>query len=247
MSHRQEFVNVVGLRLDGRRAHEPRQTRCSFDVSKQVDGSACFEQGLTRVVAVVQGPREVSRRSEQQHDRAVVNVEYSERPYSTSERRARKGDRIWTERATTIRSTLESVLMLELYPRTQIDIFISIEHADGGKLSAAINAASLALVDAGVAMRDFVVSCSCGFLERTPLVDLCHAEEVADGPEMPLAIFAKSEEVALLQIDSKVPLDVFEELLGLAVRGCRQIHDVLKNELREHTLRLLEARNAPQS
>ena len=95
--------------------------------------------------------------------------------------------------------------------------------------------------------REFVVSCSCGFLERTPLVDLCHAEEVADGPEMPLAIFAKSEEVALLQIDSKVPLDVFEELLGLAVRGCRQIHDVLKNELREHTLRLLEARNAAQS
>ena len=154
MSHRQEFVNVVGLRLDGRRPHEPRQTRCTFDVSKQVDGSACFEQGLTRVVAVVQGPREVRRRAEQQHDRAVVNVEYSERPYSTSERRARTGDRLWTERATAIQSTLESVLMLELYPRTQIDIFISVEHADGGKLSAAINALAVLFVCACVPESD---------------------------------------------------------------------------------------------
>ena len=171
---------MVGLRLDGRRPHEPRQTRCSFDVSKQVDGSACFEQGLTRVVAVVQGPREVSRRGEQQHDRAANGGKHK--------KPGAQGRSHMDGRATTIRSTLGYPLMLELYPRTQIDIFISIEHADGSKLSAAINAASLALVDAGVAMRDFVVSCSCGFLERTPLVDLCHAEEVADGPEMPLAI-----------------------------------------------------------
>jgi ribonuclease PH len=49
------------------------------------------------VLAVVYGPREVSRRSNRQHDRAIVNVEYSAAPFSTSERkRQRAGDRFVT-------------------------------------------------------------------------------------------------------------------------------------------------------
>ena len=38
-----------------------------------------------------------------------------------------------------------------------------------GKQSACINAANLALIDAGVAMTDFIVSCSAGYLEKTPI------------------------------------------------------------------------------
>ena len=92
------------------------------------------------------------------------------------------------------------------------------------------------------AMRDFVVSCNCGFLQQTPLVDLNFSEESADGPDLPVAIFAKTEEVTLLQMNSKVPIEVFEELLALATRGAQQIYDVLQNEVREHTLRLLSSR-----
>jgi len=238
-----EYINVVGLRQDGRRPDEPRRTRCSFSVSSHVDGSACFEQGLTKVVAVVQGPRQVRNWSDAQHDRAVVRCEYAEAAFASSERKQRRGgDRAWTEAALAIQQTFEAVLMLELYPRTQIDIFVTVLHGDGGKLSASINAVSLALVDAGIAMRDFVVSCNCGFLQQTPLVDLNFSEESADGPDLPVAIFAKTEEVTLLQMNSKVPIEVFEELLALATRGAQQIYDVLKNEVREHTLRLLSSR-----
>jgi ribonuclease PH len=37
-------------------------------------------------------------------------------------------------------------------------------------LCPAINAATLALMHAGVGMKDFVVACSAGYLERTPLL-----------------------------------------------------------------------------
>ncbi len=40
-------------------------------------------------------------------------------------------------------------------------------------LCPSINAAGLALMHAGVAMKDFVVACGAGFLERTPLLGVC--------------------------------------------------------------------------
>jgi len=39
-----------------------------------------------------------------------------------------------------------------------------------GTRSACINAATLALADAGIPMRDLVTSCSAGFLNSTPLL-----------------------------------------------------------------------------
>lgn len=39
-----------------------------------------------------------------------------------------------------------------------------------GTRSACINAASLALADAGIPMRDLATSCSAGYLNRTPLI-----------------------------------------------------------------------------
>lgn len=39
-----------------------------------------------------------------------------------------------------------------------------------GTRSACINAATLALADAGVPMRDIVTSCSAGYLNSTPLL-----------------------------------------------------------------------------
>lgn len=42
-----------------------------------------------------------------------------------------------------------------------------------GTRSACINAATLALADAGIPMRDLVTSCSAGYLNSTPLLGIC--------------------------------------------------------------------------
>jgi RNase PH len=49
-----------GLRNDGRRGHELRKIRCRLGVFSQSDGSAYIEQGNTKVLAAVYGPRPVS-------------------------------------------------------------------------------------------------------------------------------------------------------------------------------------------
>lgn len=58
---RLEFLSAAGLRVDGRRPREVRRVRARLGLFAGVDGSAYYEQGNCKVVAVVHGPREVRR------------------------------------------------------------------------------------------------------------------------------------------------------------------------------------------
>jgi len=52
-------LSPEGLRIDGRRANELRQIRVKMGVFARADGSCYFEQGNTKVLVAVNGPREV--------------------------------------------------------------------------------------------------------------------------------------------------------------------------------------------
>ena len=66
---------------------------------------------------------------------------------------------------------MEAALLLHLYPKTKIEIVVWILADDGGRLCAAINATTLALVDAGIPMKDLVCACSAGGNGDSILVD----------------------------------------------------------------------------
>ena len=88
--------------------------------------------------------------------RAVVNCEFTQAPFATSERKAqRSGDRKKMEHSLAIKQIFEACIQTHLYPRSQIDIFVQVLHADGGEVPASINAITLALIDAGIALNDF--------------------------------------------------------------------------------------------
>ncbi|KAL9643228.1 hypothetical protein ABK040_014685 [Willaertia magna] len=208
-----EYISPEGLRVDGRRASEIRKIKFKLNLFSRADGSAYFEQGNTRVLAAVYGPREVKNKSHMKNDRAIINCEYSMATFSTGERKRQfKKDRKSTEISVVIRQTFESVILTHLYPRTQIDIFMQVLQADGGTRSACINAATLALIDAGIPMKDMVVSCAAGFIEGTPLADLNYTEEGAGGCDVPVALLAKQNRISLLQMDSKLSLDQFDKM-----------------------------------
>lgn len=59
-----DYVQVTGLRSDGRRGDEVRRIQCLLGSMPDCDGSAVLDQGLTRVLACVHGPREAAARSE---------------------------------------------------------------------------------------------------------------------------------------------------------------------------------------
>lgn len=232
-------MNPEGLRLDGRRPVEMRQLRAEIGVISRADGSAVFEMGNTKVIAAVYGPREVENKGQLLIDQALVRCEYSMANFSTGDRKRKpKGDRRSTEISLVIRQTMEACILIDQIPRTQIDIFVQVLQADGGTRSACINAASLALADAGIPMRDLVTSCSAGYLNRTPLIDLNYVEDSAGGPDVTVGILPKLNKVTLLQMDAKLPMETFEEVMALAVEGCKTVETYIREILLEHTKQL---------
>jgi exosome complex component RRP41 len=91
-----------------------------------------------------------------------------------------------------ISSVFDGVILLDLYPKSQIDLQIFVLESDGGHKSAAFNAATLALVDAGIPMRDFVVSTTSGLLGSVAVLDLILAEEKKQNCEFMVAYLLKS-------------------------------------------------------
>jgi ribonuclease PH len=67
-----------------------------------------------------------------------------------------------------IRQTFEPVILTSQFPRSQIDIYLQIFQNDGGVLQCCINAATLALIDAGIPMMDYVCACSVGCIDKEP-------------------------------------------------------------------------------
>ncbi|KAJ2802180.1 Exosome non-catalytic core component [Coemansia guatemalensis] len=223
---RQELLSPEGLRVDGRRANELRRILCRASVLNTADGSAYYEQGNTKVLVAVYGPREPRFRGPVQHDLATINVEFNVAPFSTSERRKRsKGDKRLLEVASFVRQAFEGAIQRSVYPRSQIDIYLHLLQHDGGTLETCINAATLALIDAGISMDDYVCACTAGFIDEVPVLDLNAVEESSiETPDLTVAILPRNGNIALLQMESRLHSDKLEDVMDLAVEGCKHIH-----------------------
>ena len=205
------------------------------------DGSAYIEQGNTKVMVSVCGPHEATKRR-QLHDRAMLSCEYVAAPYAAGEYKAQShGDRTAAELAAAVRRTFEPVVQAHLYPRSQIDISIMVLQADGGVRCAAINAATLALIDAGIALEDFVCACSAGSVHGALLLDLNSLED-GTGAELSVGFLPRSERVGYLQLDSKLSVTAADEVLNFALEGCRQVYEALQAVVQQRAQVLLGAR-----
>lgn len=72
-------------------------------------------------------PQMRGSRSRTRHDRAVINCQYSMATFSTAERKRRPhGDRKSTEMSLHLKQTFEAAVMTQLYPRSQIDIYVKV-------------------------------------------------------------------------------------------------------------------------
>lgn len=61
------------------------------------------------------------------HDQVLVNCQYSMATFSTGERKRRpRGDRKSLEISMHLRQVLQAAIKTELYPRSQIDVFVEV-------------------------------------------------------------------------------------------------------------------------
>ncbi|KAH3769435.1 exosome complex component RRP41-like [Dreissena polymorpha] len=231
-----ELLSEQGFRIDGRKPSELRRIRCKLGVFNQADGSAYIEQGNTKVLAAVYGPHEIrGSRSKILHDRVLVNCQYSMATFSTGERKRRpRGDRKSKEMTMHLQQTFNAAILTNLHPRSQIDIFVEVLQSDGGNYCASVNAATLALIDAGIPMKDYVCACAASYVSDTPIVDINYLEESSGGAELIVATLPKSEQIVFLEQNSRLHEDNLGPVLDLAVKGCKDIHAVLDQAVKDH-------------
>jgi len=228
-----EKLIVDGKRLDGRTPDELRPLKIEAGILKRADGSAYVELGANKVLAAVYGPREMHPRHRQQPDTAVLRCRYNMAPFSVEERKRPGPDRRSVEISKVTREALEPVLFLKLYPRSVIDVFIEILQADAGTRTAGINAAAVALADAGVPMRDMVSSVAVGKVDDKIVLDLTKDEDQWGTTDMPIAMVLRKKLITLLQMDGHFTKEEFGQALNLAFKGCEHIYGVQRQALRE--------------
>jgi len=226
------LMTAEGLRFDGRRPDEMRPIQLEVGVLQTADGSASIRQGKTYILAAVYGPRELHPRHLTLNDRAYLRVVYRMATFSVPDRKRPAPSRREREISMVIANALKPALFLEEFPKTVVDVFIQVIQADGGTRCAAINAASLALADAGIPMKTLVPSVAVGKVEGTLIVDLGDEEDKYGQGDVPMAILPNTNELTLLQQDGSFTREELVEAMEMGTNACKYLHELQKDALR---------------
>jgi exosome complex component RRP41 len=236
LTEKQVLLSPEGLRIDGRKVDEMRKVKMQVGLLKNCSGSAYIEQGKTKIIVAVHGPREAHPKHLALPSRAILRTRYHMAPFSTSERKSPAPSRREIELTKVTREALEPALLLEEFPKTTIDVFIEVLQADAGTRSAGITAAALALAEAGVPMRDMVTAVAVGKLEGRLVLDLNEEEDEHGQADMPVAIMPNMDKITLLQLNGRLTRDELQEGLRLARKGIEDLYAMQKQALRSKFL-----------
>lgn len=148
---------------------------------------------------------------------------------------------------TTISDAFASAIFTHLYPHSTISITLHVLSQDGSLLAACINATTLALIDAGIPMRDYVVACTAGSTssyssndeKADPLLDLNGLEE-QELPFLTVATLGASDRVCVLVMETRVQVGRLEGMLAVGVDGCKQVRSILDGVVRRRGKKILD-------
>jgi len=225
-------------RLDKRKPDDIRETEAKVGIIPRADGSAMFRTGKTIAYAAVYGPRSMFPRFMQNPEKGTLRCHYSMMPFSSGGERVRPGpSRRSREISMVMEKALESVIDLKNFPNAVVDVFVDLPQTDAGTRCAGINAAAMALADAGIVMKDMIASIAVGRVDDAIVADLSYDEEsyetdkgVAD---IPIAMSPNTGKITLLQMDGFLKKEELKKALELAKKACSNIYEIQKKALKE--------------
>ncbi len=229
-----------GIRHDGRKKDDIREIKFEVGVLDRANGSALVTWGRNKILAAVYGPRELHPKHMQMPDKALIRCEYRMATFSVPERKSPAPKRREREISKILGEALQPAVFDYLYPRSVIDVFIEVIQADGGSRCAAVTAASLAIADAGVPMKDLVSGCAAGLLDGQVVLDLDDVEDKEGDGDLPFAYLPHTDEVVLLQSDGVFTPKEYKEALDMLLPACKKIYQMQRDALTTKYSRITE-------
>ena len=221
-----EPLFIGEFRQDGRKSNEVRSVSITMDVVKESSGSCLFTLGETKVIAWINGPKEARGRT--QESKGNVKCFFTQAPFSGMIRKKDfKRDLKMREFSKILKEIYEEVIRLELYVKSEIVINALVLQNDGNYKSASINAITLALINAGIFIKDTVIGMNVGCIsDNTALFDLQLQEEKENLPMLNVAYLPHSEKFAYTElINSKTPYAKIETLMKEAEKASMILYD----------------------
>ena len=239
-------------RLDGRDFDELRPMEAKAGIIKKADGSAMFRMGNTVAYAAVYGPRELFPKFMQDPKKGILRCNYNMMPFSGAGERVRPGpSRRSKEISAVTEKALSAVVDLSDSPNAVVDVYIELPQTDAGSRCCGINAAAIALADAGIPMKDIVAAVAIGHAGSKIVVDLNYEEEHLphylegltdkDVADIPVAIIPSTGEISLLQMDGIVEKEILFKALQKAKTAAMLVNEVQRNALKEKFATNIEA------
>ncbi|MBS1266890.1 MAG: Exosome complex component Rrp41 [Candidatus Woesearchaeota archaeon] len=223
-------------RLDGRKPGELRPITAKAGVIDRADGSAYFKIGNTAAYATVYGPRELHPRFLRNPKKGLLRCEYRMMPFSGMGDRVRPGyNRRSKEISMVTEKALSPVVDLSDFPNSVVDVFIDLPETDAGSRCAGICAASIALADAGIPMKDLVVALAAGKVDDMVLVDPNYDEEAYDAEvaDIPIAVIPSTNEISLLQMDGIIKKTDLKKAMKLGLKATDKIYKIQRAALKD--------------
>jgi len=226
-----KMIDENGKRMDGRGPADLREISIETGVVPVADGSCRMIWGTNEAIVSVYGPMEAHPRKIQRQDSAVLAVEYNMAPFSTTDRMRPGFNRRSKEISKVTKDALESVVLLELYPRSKIQVNIEIISAEAGTRCVGLTAASVALADAGIPMTDLVVSVASGKINDIVVCDLNKEEDNYGEADLPMGILPNTGELVFLQMDGNLSQEEFKQAWDYNMDAASRVHEIMKRAL----------------
>jgi len=225
-------------RKNGRKLDELRPMSAEVGIIPNADGSAMFVFGKTVAIAAVYGPRMLHPQHMQNPETGILRVNYDLLSFSVEDRKKPGPSRRSQEISKVTELALLPAVDINEFKNTVIDVQIYILQANAGTRTAGINAASMALANAGIPMKSLITSVAVGKLDKELVLDVDdeeeHFEEGEGSTDFPIAKIYGTDEYSLMQMDGKLPPEMIPKALDMADEAFEKIYEVQKNALKSY-------------
>lgn len=235
------------VRNDGREVNSLREIIFTRGWLDHAEGSVLVEFGKTRVLCVASFSPGVPRWLKDSGT-GWVTSEYAMLPRATHTRsdresvRGKLGGRT-QEISRLVGRSLRAIVNTKELGENTIVIDCDVLQADGGTRTAAITGAYVALADAiswaksqghikatANPLSDSIAAVSVGIIDGVPMLDLCYEEDVRAGTDMNVVVAGDGRFIEVQGTAEGEPFDreLLNQLLDLAVNGCKELSELQK-------------------
>lgn len=240
------LLNSQGVRQDGRKTDTARPVYLKTGTITQAQGSAYMEQQGTKVICAVYGPRAVIKREEFSM-KGQLTCEFKFATFACRHRRQHQQNNEEKDFSVQLLEALEPAVLLHKFPKAQLNIYVTVLEDDGSALAAAITAASVALVDAGIELYDLVTGTSVRLLGDKLLMDPTADEEYSaerdsgiNQGSVTLGLMPSLNQVSAVTSRGEIQFELIKQAVQQCSQVCVQVYQVCQHVLSrsmEETLR----------